>query len=376
MFAFRSKKMGDQVKFKSKYMQDLQSDAARLSLRAVAVSTLQKYCMWLRRYAFFHTETIRLEGLDKRKPLLPASTTLIAMFLAKVYKENDGSYPQVKAARSGLKYAHTAGGYPNSPIDSQQVLLLIEGLKKSYHAPRKHARCPSLAEVNAWLTYDSDNFITIRTQAIMAIVCGCGMRGEEVLALTPVDIQHLVVGWKEKNEEVTGSAVRLKVAKTKTDVYRKGHSRLLTGKHLIHALEKYLQLAGLSKVHLLDSHTATSSLFRRTQHYKGNTRMIPVKISRVNGAEMVTNYQHISNSVLQQNFKDLQKATWPHNKPTTVHGGKAVLASALMKKGAGAVYIKKLGGWASDVFQRYLHSEDADDIKMLSSVHDQIFGPK
>lgn len=84
--------------------------------------------------------------------------------------------------------------------------------------------------------------------------------------------------------------------------------------------------------------------------------------------------QHMSNSVLQQKFKDLQHAAWSRDKSTTVHGGKAALASALMREGAGEVHVKKLGGWASDVFQRCLHSEDADDVKMPSSVHDQIFG--
>jgi hypothetical protein len=204
---------------------------------------------------------------------------------------------------------------------------------------------------------------------------GTGMRLEEVLCLCPTDVQMMVTGFKQ---ELKKAGVQLFVGKTKTDVCRQGNMKMLTGELLMHGVTRYLETAGLTDGNKLDAFTAVAPMFRATRRSNKTkkTELIKVRLELIEGVTHVHNAKHITNAVIQANFKALQKLATPNSTPTALHGCRAYFATALKSSGSSELHIKKLGGWASDCFLRYLHSYEGEDIKCLDKVHESIFGKK
>ena len=160
-----------------------------------------------------------------------------------------------------MRCPHKCSDQP-SPTDSAMVCSLITGMRKSHHARRKPARCPEREEVRAWLQCETDDVVIIRTHAMLCIMLGTGMRLEEVLCLCPTDVKMMVTGFKQ---ELKKSGVQLFVGKTKTDVYRQGNMKMLTGDSLIRGVTRYLETAGLTDGNKLDAFTAVAPTFRATR---------------------------------------------------------------------------------------------------------------
>ena len=102
----------------------------------------------------------------------------------------------------------------------------------------------------------------IRTQAMLCIMLGTGMRLEEVLCLCPTDVQMMVTGFEQ---ELKKAGVQLFVGKTKTDVCRQGNVKMLTGNSLMRGVAWHLETAGLTDGNKLDAFTAVAPTFRATR---------------------------------------------------------------------------------------------------------------
>ena len=159
----------------------------------------------------------------------------------------------------------------------------------------------------------------------------------------------MVTGFKQ---ELKKAGVQLFVGKTKTDVHRQGNMKMLTGDLLIRGVTRYLETAGLTDENKLDAFTAVAPMFRATRRSNKTkkTELIKVRLELTEGVTHVHNANHITNAVMQANFKALQKLATPNSTPTALHGCRARFATALKSSGSSELHMKKTRGMGKQLF--------------------------
>ena len=359
---------------RSPKLKALHVEAQRLRMRDIGVSTSAKYRLALIKFVqFLGEEVFAVQSGDRLQwnDAFPCDPVWVVLHLTEIYTNKGGSFSQVKQVRAAIKCLHKCVG-KDSPTDDQSVCALIAGMRKSHHLNRQPARCPETEEVRKWLMHESEEFVVIRLQSILCIMLGTGMRLEEVLCLTPGDVKVLVRGFTTETRKLN-----IKVRKSKTDVFRQGAEKNLTGEMLIQGVVRYMEIAGFNTEEELDSFTMGAPMYRASRRKKVNgswkTELIKVRVETVAGVLIVHNAGHLTSGVIRENFKKFQLIVTPEYPPTTPHAGRAFFASALKSSGSSELHIKALGGWASSCFLKYLHSFEGEDEQQLQNVHDMIF---
>lgn len=332
----------------------------------VQVQTLKKYKLRFKLFVLYIKKELKGGGPVTLMDVLPADPTVILAFLAHTAETSENSYSQCKATRTAIYYYHKRAGHgrpPSDPCHHDFVQDFLEGMRKTYAKPPKKARCPEIAEVIGWFENEDKTFRWVRIRAILAIQIGAGCRLDEVLSLTPYDLQEFLT----EIGNITQAAFLIE--RSKTDAYRQGEMRTIAGVHFMEPVQTYLQTIGMTSLEELDDLTAAASVFRQARSAGGKTRLLQIKLT----ATDIRNHKHVSKSTIQAHFKDYQKTVSPNCNPTTLHGNRAFFATQLDRVGTSSTFIKKLANWKSDCFLRYIDSSTSQDAKHLNRLHDSIF---
>ena len=91
------------------------------------------------------------------------------------------------------------------------------------------------------MTADVETFSMIRTQAILALMLGSGIRHDTTLALSPSDLQNFIKQITSLTQEQDDTATPFTADKIKTDTFRNSHLKQLVGKNFTRPVTKYLQ---------------------------------------------------------------------------------------------------------------------------------------
>ena len=334
--------------------------------KSVQVQTLKKHKLKFKLFVLYIKKEVKAGGTVTLTDVLPADPRVILAFLAQTAETSENSYSQCKATRTAIYYYHKRGGHgsqPSDPCHHDFVQDFLEGMRKTYAKPPKKARCPELKEVVRWFENGDKVFRWVRMRAILATQIGAGCRLDEVLSLTPCDLQEFLT------EIGQISQAAFLIEKSKTDTYRQGEMRTIAGRHFVEPVQTYLLTIGMTSLEGLDDLTAAASVFRQARSASGKTRLLQIKLT----ATEMKNHRHVSKSTIQGHFKDYQRIVDPDCVPTTLHGNRSFFATQLDRVGTSSTFIKKLANWKSDCFLRYIDSSTSQDAKHLNRLHDSIF---
>lgn len=341
--------------------------ASKITNDNVQFDTLRKYCYNFKKYILYVHVEVKGKTPVSMSDLIPAHPSVVKAFLANLLTENE-SYHAVRAARTALTYFHQRAGHSET-MQHDFIRAFMQGASKRFQTPPVPARCPTDEEVHLWMTADVETFSMIRTQAILALMLGSGIRHDTTLALSPSDLQNFIKQITSLTQEQDDTATPFTADKIKTDTFRNSHLKQLVGKNFTRPVTKYLQTIGLVCYADLGNYTAVAPVFRQAQHTKTGTRLCPIKVTDTK----ITNIKPISKSTTQKDFKAFQSKYSPGLKATTLHAARSKFASALDKAGAGQLFIQRLGQWKSNCFLRYLDSPAEADAEQLLNLHDSLF---
>ena len=350
----------------TKFEKDLER-ARQVTNQNIKFDTMRKYCYGFKRYMMYVYVHVKGREAVSTSDLIPAQPNVVRAFLQDILDESE-SYNQVRAAKTAITYFHQRAGHSEA-MQHEFMTSYVKGVAKMFQVPPEPARCPIDSEIRQWMNAKATSFPEIRTQAILALMLGSGIRLDSTLSLTPYDLQQFIGELQgfEEDEETTRKAFTLD--KVKTDSFRNSHLKQLVGKHSIGPVSKYLRTIGLTSHADLDNYTAAAPVFRQAHYTADGTRQLPTKVTDTE----VTNVKPVSKSTLQKDYKKFQQKFSPGLPLTTFHAARSKFAAASAEAGAGQLFIQRLRQWKSSCFLRRLDSTSEQDAEQLRRLHDSLF---